>query len=157
MKKVFTFTFLALLAASCRTQQNTKPAAQANYNHTLEIGQKNISVEVANTDATRQQGLSDRKIMADDQGMLFVFQSENAETFWMKDMYFNLDFIWIDKNKVVGITADAPGAFRADGSKIADNQLPLYPSPTLVDQVVEVNAGWAKKNNINIGDDVILH
>ena len=89
--------------------------------------------------------------MADDQGMLFDFGPTPASTpFWMKDMNFNLDFVWIAGNKVVGITPNAPAPLSPT------ENLPLYYPPEPVNQVLEVNAGWAKKNNVSVGDGVNL-
>ncbi len=148
---------LTIISAGCSKQNiptgNTLPssAPQYNYTHQLKIDGQTLMVEVATTPAQRQQGLSDRSEMADNQGMLFDFGSNPSSTpFWMKDMKFDLDFIWITDGKVVGITANA------FASQLPDNNLPLYYPPEPINQILEVNAGWAKKNNIAVGDDAQL-
>ena len=60
-----------------------------------------IKVEVASTTSSLEMGLSNRAILDQDQGMLFVFDKEDRHGFWMKDMNFALDIIWLDKNKKV--------------------------------------------------------
>jgi uncharacterized membrane protein (UPF0127 family) len=87
--------------------------------------------------------------------MLFDF-GDNAEVrpgFWMPDMNFNLDFIWIDQNQVVGITPNVPKPSSPDA---ATSTLPIYYPPSPVNWVVEVNAGWAEANKIKTGDEVKL-
>jgi uncharacterized membrane protein (UPF0127 family) len=95
--------------------------------------------------------------MADNQGMLFDFgATPSGVAFWMKDMKFNLDFIWIAQNpstgsgQVVGITPNAPKP------NSPSDPLPDFYPPEPVNQVLEVNAGWTQKNNISVGDIVHL-
>ena len=99
-----------------------------------------------------QEGLSGRPGLTNDQGMLFDFGSLQNPSFWMKDMKFNLDFVWIANGKIIYITKNvsAPPAGTSDG------QLKLYNSPSPVDWVLEVSAGWADGNKIKIGDEVRL-
>ena len=101
-----------------------------------------------------QLGLSDRLSMAEDQGMLFDFGTPQMPEFWMNDMNFPLDFLWINSGKIIGVTADAPAAPRNPDGSFNDSNLPLYPPPSPVDEVIEVNAGWAQKNSIAVGDAV---
>jgi uncharacterized membrane protein (UPF0127 family) len=137
------------------------PLPQYNYIHKLEIGSQTLMVEIVNTPASEQQGLSGRSSMDNNNGMLFDFGSTAsfAPAFWMKDMNFALDFIWIYQNKIVGVTPDVPKPVNCqpaspdtsqDGS-LNVNCLSLYYPPSPVNQVLEVNAGWAKKNNIKVG------
>ena len=121
---------------------------QQNYLHKISVGQQILNVDIAATEAEQVQGLSDRKSMQDNQGMLFDFGAGSASEpeFWMKDMYFNLDFVWIKNGAVVDITQNVPAP------KNFSDPLPLYAPASPVDSVLEVNAGWAEKNNIKIGD-----
>lgn len=112
------------------------------------IGQRSIQVEIADTEAKRSQGLSGRKLLSENQGMLFVFPYTGIYPFWMKDMHFPLDFVWISQKKVVDITENVPNP------KTPTDQLPLYTPKEPVDMVLEVNAGFIKKNNIKIGDTI---
>ncbi len=117
----------------------------------VRVGLASLSVEIANTPETRKQGLSGHAPLTDDQGMLFIFPAPSVQTFWMVDMTFPLDIIWIGTDrKVVGITANVPAPF--PGAPV--EKLPLYSSPFPVQYVLEVNAGWAKSHNVKIGDVV---
>lgn len=114
---------------------------------TLTIGQTNLTVEVADTEASRTQGLSSRRDLSDHAGMLFVFDKPGFYGFWMKDMKFALDLIWIDETwKIVDLTKNAsPKSFPG-----------TYMSSEPVRYVLEVPAGFANKNNLKIGD-VFVH
>ncbi len=125
----------------------------------LEIAENFIDVELAATPEQWQRGLSGRLSLGRGQGMLFDMRSSDNRRpgFWMKDMKFPLDFIWIDKGRVVDITADvlasSPDALTAGA---ADRQLKIYYPSRDVDMVLEVNAGWSTANKIKIGDEVKL-
>ncbi len=159
-KKNLFFFCLLLLSASCVRPESITD----DYTNTLAINSKTIRVAVADTDLKRTQGLSDRKQLSDDQGMLFVFEQPGMHSFWMKDMKFDIDIIWIKKNNlpdglkhtIVGITANVPAPVKNKGLGFNDYALPLYSPPEPVDMVLETRAGWSKKYNIEIGDEVKL-
>ena len=111
-----------------------------------------LFVEIMDTQEKREQGLSNRTKLTDAQGMLFDLRTSNVARpeFWMKDMLFNLDLIWIKNGSVVDITKNAL-APRVD-TKL--NELPLYKPNSDIDMVLEVNSGWTDKNNIQIGDQL---
>src|SRR3989344_2558804 len=104
-----------------------------------------VEAERADSFLKRQQGLSGRKQLKENGGMFFIFDKPAAYPFWMKDMEFPIDIIWIDENyRVVDITKNAlPESF----PKIF---LPSKP----VKYVLEVNAGFADKNNISVNDKI---
>ncbi len=142
----------------------TKQEQNYNYGTRLKVGSKIILVEVAKTSDEMKQGLSGREKLSDNQGMLFDFGQGASQTpgFWMKDMNFSLDFIWIKDKKIIGITPNVPAPgknlkpfdkLRA-GSEIKN--LKLYYPPSSVDSVLEINAGWTEKNHITNGDVVDL-
>jgi uncharacterized membrane protein (UPF0127 family) len=138
---------LLLLAVSCVNQTNP---AKNYYNTPVFVSGKKIQVEVADTDFKRVQGLSGRKKLKNDQGMLFVFETPGIYSFWMQDMKFDLDLIWVKDKKIIGITANVPHPLSSNIN------LPLYSPPEPIDAVLEVNAGWSKKNGINVGDKIRL-
>lgn len=120
---------------------------------TLKIGSREFKVEIADTPAARSRGLSGRGQIAENEGMLFVFEKEDVRpAFWMKDMKFAIDIIWINEGSVVQITPNAkpPKAGTAD----EDIELLLPESP--VDLVLEIRAGEAEKQGIKLGDRVEL-
>jgi len=108
------------------------------------INQQRLYLEIASEPAKQIQGLSNRKILKSDHGMLFVYTDKKIRTFWMKDMNFPLDIIWINDNKIVGIDKNLPPA----GSQPEKT----YHSPEAVNYVLEVNAGLADRNQIKDGN-----
>lgn len=71
------------------------------------IGDKTYEVEVANTASTKKKGLSGHEKLNENTGMIFYFEEPIIPTFWMKDMLFPLDILWIDENnKIVGLQND---------------------------------------------------
>lgn len=114
---------------------------------TVQIGATKIPVELATTNAARQKGLSGRNSFAADRGMLFIFDHPDLYRFWMPDMHFPLDMIWIQNGKVVDISENVSNAF--------DPAHPRFYTPSSPAQyVLEVNAGFAKKHAIKIGDTI---
>ncbi len=108
-------------------------------------------VELAVTPDERNQGLSGHPPLADNEGMLFVFENEAKWVFWMKDMLFPLDMVWIDSRcTVVDVTENAPKP--EPGQGLGD--LPHFSPKTLAQYVLEVNAGTAQRTRISIGDQV---
>jgi uncharacterized membrane protein (UPF0127 family) len=61
----------------------------------------NLPVYVADSPAERTKGLSGRDKLPKNRGMLFVFDNDGKHSIWMKDMKFNIDAVWLDKNKYV--------------------------------------------------------
>ncbi|MEZ0208944.1 MAG: DUF192 domain-containing protein [Candidatus Paceibacterota bacterium] len=67
----------------------------------LTFPQGKIVAEVASTPASRELGLSGRSGLKEGKGMLFVFEHSGRYGFWMKDMNFPIDIIWINEDGVV--------------------------------------------------------
>lgn len=106
-----------------------------------------LQAEVANTEASRELGLSGRISMRDDEGLLFVFDTPGRYGFWMKDMNFPLDIIWINQDGiVVSIERDiSPESYAT--KKVFMNQADAS-------YVLEINAGLAKKFGLYLGSKV---
>ena len=114
-----------------------------SFSHSAMIGNKPITVALATTSAQHEQGLSGTKELSVDQGMLFIFDSSSVQAFWMKEMNYPLDIIWIDATKkVVGVSENL------DPKTYPQTFSPLVP----VQYVLEVNSGFYKENNIKVGD-----
>lgn len=113
----------------------------------LKVGDTSIYVDIADTPALREQGLSGKISLPEDQGMYFIFDRPGFYPFWMKEMNFPIDIIWIGENmSVVDITVGA-----------APDSFPKTFAPTTPARyVLEVNAGFAERRGIKIGDQVSL-
>jgi len=118
----------------------------------IKINNTEIELEIADTPEKRTKGLSNRDSLDQNKGMLFVFPKGSTATFWMKDMKFDLDIIWIRDSKIVKIDKNA----KAPKTGTPDNKLTLYKSNQPIDYVLEVNSSFTDKNNIKVGDKVEL-
>lgn len=106
-----------------------------------------VSAEIAKTPAAMMSGLMYRDLLPENQGMLFVFPIESRQSFWMKNVKFPLDIIFISKNKkIVDIKKD----FKPCVTELCESYLSEKPTK----YVLEVNAGFVEKWNINVGDEV---
>ncbi|MEK7132690.1 MAG: DUF192 domain-containing protein [Patescibacteria group bacterium] len=114
---------------------------------TVQVAGQPIKVIVADTPEARAKGLGGQTRLAPDEGMLFVFDSDAKYQFWMKDMRFPIDILWLsDKGEVVDIRENAsPATYPA---VFAPNSPARY--------VLELPAGFAKENGVSIGEIVRL-
>lgn len=113
----------------------------------VKINNVSIEVELAKTPEQQARGLSGRTSLNENQGMLFLYDEPGTYSFWMKDMNFPIDIIWIGNDeKIVDISKDVP----------PESFLKTFQPQKPVQYVLEVNAGFADKNNIAIGDAVEL-
>ncbi|MBX4200205.1 DUF192 domain-containing protein [Candidatus Parcubacteria bacterium] len=110
---------------------------------TITLGSHTMEVYIADTPALEELGLSYRKSLPANTGMLFIFSTPSAPGFWMKDMNFSLDMIWISlEGKIVSITKD-----------ISPSTYPkaFYP-PSVIKYVLEVPAGFSDAEGVKVGD-----
>lgn len=135
---------LALAAMNRRHEAALDPYSTKR----LRLNDQSLFVEIPATTELQAKGLGGRDTLGDDRGMMWVYPSAQDVTFWMKDMRFGLDFLWIRDGQVIGVTANVPPP------KSRTEQLQLIRSPEAVDRVVEVNAGYAATHGITIGTTV---
>ncbi|MFZ1654585.1 MAG: DUF192 domain-containing protein [Candidatus Moraniibacteriota bacterium] len=98
-------------------------------------------LEIANTDALRTLGLGERDSLADETGMLFLFDRPDYYGFWMHGMRFPLDMVFLSRGQIV---------FIERGIQPGDPKIVMPPTP--VDQVLELNAGEAA--GLEVGDHI---
>lgn len=104
-----------------------------------------ITVEVADTQESRSQGLMDRRSMPENHGMLFVFETESQVSFWMKNTRIPLSIAFIAADGTIRQIEDMePESL----SSVVSQRNVLY--------ALEVNQGWFEKNGIGAGDKIIL-
>lgn len=103
-----------------------------------------IDIEIADTPDTRTQGLMWRRSMEDKQGMLFIMEENELQSFWMLNTYISLDIIYVNENKeIVSIQANTiPQSIQA------------VPSGEAAKYVVEVNAGFCEQVGLQVGDRI---
>jgi hypothetical protein len=120
----------------------------------IKIAGQDIRVELALNKEMQEKGLSGRNSLIPGEGMLFVFEKPGRYPFWMKEMNFPIDIIWLasfedggeKKIKVAHIEKNAiPESFPKTFGPDADSQY-----------ILEVPAGFAEKNNLQIGDPAVF-
>jgi len=118
---------------------------------TAQLANQTFHFEAVTTPPSIAQGLSDRKEIGSD-GMLFILATTRIPTFWMKNMLFDLDMVWIANGKVVDITRQvakpSPG--------MTESELPLISPSQPVNMVLEIPSGQADAWQIEIGQSIIF-
>lgn len=114
---------------------------------TLQVGENAYELVVAAKEQTQQKGLGGRAELAQNQGMLFVFDKPAEQCFWMKDMRFPIDIIWLDSDKRV--------------THMEQNVAPeSYPEQFCGDNttqyVIELNAGEVVRSGVKPGSTLKL-
>lgn len=140
------FLFLLVIFLAFYMSFAKKVAAPVNQGleqKKIQINNKVITVEVAKTNSEVEQGLSGRTSLGENSGMYFELGGKRQVTFWMKEMKFKIDIIWIDGKKIVGIEKNV--------ALPLGDRIPTLNSPVPVTNVLEVNGGFSDKNNIQIG------
>ena len=139
-KSIFIVVILLVIALLCLAIF----FAKTNNNIAkVQIGDVNYSLELVNTDTTRQQGLSGKPNLEPNTGMLFDFKQDGYWQIWMKDMNFAIDILWLNNQKqVVGVKQDA----------LPQNYPESYGAEQQSQYVVELPAGSVNERNIKIGD-----
>ena len=112
-----------------------------NKIETVTIGNSKFYAEVVSSDVKMQKGLGGRSGLCDSCAMLFKFSQAEMHSFWMKDMRFPLDIIWIKNGEVVHVEKNVLENFSGILSPQVD-----------ADSVLEINAGNVDKLDIKIGD-----
>lgn len=103
-----------------------------------------ISLEIAQTAEDKSRGLSGRNELVKGTGMIFVYDGYYQPKFWMKDMNFPIDIIWLRDNMVIGYEKSLPPA---------GNQPEItYRPPDFINAAIELPAGFIEENNVKIGD-----
>jgi len=109
-----------------------------------EINGHVFSLYLARTSDEQAAGLARFRTIDQNRGMLFLFNKPDYYSFWMKNMQFPIDIIFINGNKVVAIFQKVPISLNGN--------LPVYTTKTKADKVLEINAGLTNKYGIKIGD-----
>ncbi len=144
------FTLLLWITGIARNPVDVgkQTGGEANASQeTIYLNGAAIRVTVVDTPELRQKGLSGRGGLEPDEGMLFVFPEDGVYAFWMKDMLFSIDIVWISaEGKIVHIA-----------KSVSPSTYPTSFEPPLpVRYVLELPAGYTDQHKIAIGDIVRL-
>jgi len=108
-----------------------------------------LEVEIADEPDERSRGLMFRDSLANDTGMLFLFDREGFNSFWMMNVNFNLDIIWINSNGiVVHMERDLPSCYM---------NCPSYAPREAASYVLEINSGVANELDLLVGSFVDIN
>ncbi len=147
------FTTIGQLPGPRESTQSavTNPREQVEEAKTrVRVKSLDTAAEIAASDKEKKKGLSDRESLPISEGMLFVYDKLAIYTFWMKDVQFPIDIIWIDKDKkIVDIAQNA----QPEPDK-NDDELKRYRPSAESQYILEINAGLAAANGLAIGDQV---
>jgi uncharacterized membrane protein (UPF0127 family) len=133
----------AVLAALALAACGSSGGGESPPGVTVHLSGATVRAEVADDAQARARGLSGRRQLGADRGMLFVYRDHAKRTYWMKGMRFPIDIVWIDHGHVTGVEPNVPVP--------TGGRLPLYPSPAPADRVLEVPAGWAARHGVERG------
>jgi uncharacterized membrane protein (UPF0127 family) len=135
---------IALCAIACASRTPDAAAAQPSrvIVETRAGARHAVRVEIARTFAERARGLMERRELAQDAGMLFIFDETSDHAFWMKNTLIPLDMIFAGEDgRIVGIVARAVPGDLTGRSVGAPSRY-----------VLEVNGGWAQAHGVAPGD-----
>jgi hypothetical protein len=135
----------AALPAACR--RAAEAGDPGGPRAVVTIRGERIEVEVADTRERQRRGLSGRSELPEGRGMLFPYDRPDRYAFWMPDMHFDIDIVWIREGTIVDVTHRA----RHDPPP---GPPPLYRPRVPADLVLEVPAGSARRSGWSPGDAV---
>lgn len=144
----FVFTFFATVTSVARAQNNfSQHVSKISFaTKKIKLGSQVIQVELAESPAQLERGLMYRTSLKNNQGMLFVFPTEQNLSFWMKNTFIDLSIGYFNKNKKLVDIQEMKATTELQ------TDIPNYPSREPAQFALEMNAGWFKKNNIKLGD-----
>jgi uncharacterized membrane protein (UPF0127 family) len=121
-----------------------KTTGQAAISSTGKVHNPKLDyIEIADSSEKRAKGLMNRQTLCPECAMLFIFEESSVRTFWMENTYIPLDIIFLDQGgKVISISENTEPL----------NQDKRYSSNFPAKYVLEVNSGFVKTNNLNLGD-----
>lgn len=143
MKRIFVALLLVIAACGCVGQE---AGDQVVITNSLEKGVV-VDVEIVKDQEEIMRGLMYRESLDEDAGMLFIFEGDNYRSFWMKNTLIPLDMLFINSTlTIIDIKRDV--------QPCKASPCPLYPSTDVAMYVLEVNAGFTERHEIEIGDKI---
>lgn len=151
MKILIVFAILMVILAGISFYLNSNPDININIlqqNKTVALKNKTFTVDLAKTLKEQEIGLSGRPSLPEDHGMLFIFDKPSYQSFWMRNMKFPIDIIFIRNKKIVTIFSNVQQPSKQN------EVLPVYVPEEPADSVLEINAGLSEKYSIKKGDSI---
>jgi uncharacterized membrane protein (UPF0127 family) len=135
------------------SRENTKYRT-INFNNKIKVNDIEFKTFYANTDEDRTLGFSNVEKINLDEAILFIFDPPSMETFWMKDMNFDLYIIWIDENlKIIKIDKNiSRNSYNKTNPLLSEK----FSSEIPIKYVLEISAGLSSKYKFRSGDKIFL-
>lgn len=108
-----------------------------------------VTVEVVTKDADMARGLMYRTSLGEDKGMLFAFNFDDYHQFWMKNMHFSLDMLWISLDGHIVYLGQGIPACTSDPCTV-------YTPDQKARYVLELNNGYTTTHHWKLGDKLDL-
>jgi uncharacterized membrane protein (UPF0127 family) len=137
------------LSGSAAMQSSAGGYLCTTIHYLVTIGVTTVYAEAANTPAEQEKGLMNQTYLNENSGKLFVFPTEQKQSFWMKNMRISLDIIFITADKhVLDVYQSVPPC--------TTDPCVSYTSSAPIRYVLEVNAGFSEQHGITGGDTVFI-
>ncbi len=107
----------------------------------IKIGETLYTTEISRTTEARAKGLSERDSLCNNCAMLFIFDTPGRYGFWMKDMRFAIDILWLKEGRVIYKKSNA-----------SPEETETFVPPEEADSVIEI----LPNSEVRIGDRVEL-
>jgi hypothetical protein len=146
-------TYYIIYANMINVQDNTSNSKRLEYEvKRIMINDVMLEVEIADTDEKRALGLMHREGLDEYKGMLFVFPYEGRYSFWMMNMNFSIDILWLNADgNVVYIVSNAKPC-----KEVSSVSECTYNPDVYAKYVLEVNSGFAERHGIVIGSKMTI-
>ena len=144
-------SIIIFVSTGCKEEPKTVKQAKVTFKKEGELQLKKaandsiiaeLDIEIADNEFETQTGLMYRETMNSNHGMLFIFPDSRPRSFYMKNTRISLDLIYLDVDKKVV-------SFQENAKPFDESSLP---SNAPAKYVLEVNAGLAKKWQLEVGD-----
>ncbi|WP_414829815.1 DUF192 domain-containing protein [Alteromonas sp. H39] len=146
MIKPATLAFIALFLLTAAAVQAIPDLPVKFDSASIEVKGQEYPVEYAQTYEQRARGLMYRKSLCEDCGMLFRFSTPKKASMWMKNTFIPLDVAFIDRNGVI-----------TDIKALQPHNLESVGASEEVIYALEMNQGWFARQNIKVGDQIIVN
>lgn len=131
---------------ACGASDTLLPSTPSKPEGSARIQGQSIALELARTPQEQALGLGQRDGLAWGHGMLFVYEEPQFHRFWMKDMRFDIDILWIREGRIVDISHNVRHRPGSTGDQVSPREL--------ADQVLELPAGYAAAQGLRLGHRV---
>lgn len=150
MKKLIFVTLILVISIFLvvNSEKGNYNFFQMSSKPTVTVDGHVFNVEVAKSDQDKEVGLTKYQSLPQDKGMVFPFGQEGVYPFWMKNMKFPIDIIFIDKGKIIDIEKNLP--HQNESAEVVPTYAPSNPS----DMVLEISSGLSDKYGFKVGDSV---